>query len=158
MAYTQEVIVCLVIVSVILIGFVLRLEMRLRKLLRGNRTENIEDSLALIELDLKSLKNFKKEISAYLETAEKRLSRSVQGVATVRFNPFKGTGEGGNQSFASSFISEKGDGLTLSSLYSRDRVSVFAKPVKNFKSEYDLTAEEKESLSKAREMISLSQK
>jgi len=39
--------------------------------------------------------------------------------------------------------------VVLSSLYARDRMSIFAKPVKNNKSEYELTEEEKEALKKA---------
>jgi len=78
---------------------------------------------------------------------EKRLRKSVQSVHTVRFNPFKGTGGGGNQSFATSFLNEEGDGVVLSSIYSRDRVSIFAKPVKKHSSEYELSEEEKEAVS-----------
>jgi hypothetical protein len=71
------------------------------------------------------------------------LSRSIQGVETIRFNAFKGTGEGGNQSFAIALLSEEGDGTVVSSLYARDRMSVFAKPVTGFTSKYEMTEEEK---------------
>jgi len=138
---------------VIFIILFIRLEFRLKKLLRGNKVESIEDSLSLIEQDIKDLKQFKKDSTNYLEKVEKRLGRSVQGIGTIRFNPFQGTGSGGNQSFASSFLSENGDGIVLSSLYSRERVSIFAKPLKKFQSEFELTNEEKESLAKARENI-----
>jgi len=47
-------------------------------------------------------------------------------------------------------VNENGDGVVLSSLYSRERMSIFAKPVKNGKSEYELTTEEKEVLEKAK--------
>ena len=46
-------------------------------------------------------------------------------------------------------LNEEGDGVVLSSLYSRERMSIFAKPIKNNKSEYELSAEEKEVLKKA---------
>ena len=140
-------------IIVILILLVVQLELRFRKLLRGHRAETIEDSLKLIEHDLKNLKNFKRETVMYLESVEKRIGQSVQGVGTVRFNPFRGNGEGGNQSFATSFVSEKGNGVVISSLYSRDHVSIFSKPLTDFKSEYELTGEEKESLAKAREVL-----
>jgi hypothetical protein len=80
---------------------------------------------------------------------EKRLKKSVQAVHTVRFNPFKGTGEGGNQSFATAFLTEDGDGVIISSLYSREHVSVFGKPVKKLVSEHTLSDEEKEALDTA---------
>jgi len=47
-------------------------------------------------------------------------------------------------------LNEDGDGVVFSSLYSRERMSIFAKPIKNGKSEYELTEEEKEALKKAK--------
>lgn len=149
--YLQEILIGLTAIIVILILLVIQLQVRFRKLLRGHRAETIEDSLKLIEHDLKNLKNFKKETVAYLEDVEKRIGQSIQGVGTVRFNPFRGNGEGGNQSFATSFVSEKGNGVVISSLYSRDHVSIFSKPLKDFKSEFELTGEEREAIKLARE-------
>ena len=67
----------------------------------------------------------------------------------MRFNPFKGTGGGGNQSFAIALTDEKGDGVILSSLHARDRISIFAKAVQSGKSELGLTDEETTALTKA---------
>jgi len=47
-------------------------------------------------------------------------------------------------------LNEENDGVVLSSLYSRERMSIFAKPIKNGKSEYELTEEEQNALSKAK--------
>lgn len=152
--YTQEILIGIGILLLVLIALVIHFELRLRKILRGTKAETIEDSLSLIEHDIKGLKNFKTEAGNYLTEVEKRLGKSIQGIGTVRFNPFKGEGIGGNQSFASCFISEKGDGLIISSLYSRNHVSIFSKPVKDYKSEYELTGEEKESLLQAKEIAS----
>lgn len=153
--YTKEIVVGLGIVVAALVFAVARLEWRLKKLLRGHKAETVEESLSLIEHDMEDLKHFKKEMTKYLSGVEKRLGKSIQGIGTIRFNPFKGNGEGGNQSFASSFLSEKGDGLVLSSLYSRDRVSIFAKPVKGGKSEYELTSEEREALQHAQQQLKM---
>ena len=76
-----------------------------------------------------------------------KLRKSIRGLETIRFNPFPD--QGSNQSFAIGMLNEDGDGVVISSLYSRDRMSVFAKPVKNNKSEYELSTEEKEALAKA---------
>ena len=68
----------------------------------------------------------------------------------------KGDGSGGNQSFATGFLSEEKNGVIISSMYSRDHVSVFAKPIKNFISEQgELTAEEKDALNHAKDSIKL---
>jgi hypothetical protein len=75
-----------------------------------------------------------------LEKAVERIARSVRSAGAVRFNPFQ---SGDGQSFAAAFLDEKGDGVILSTLSLRERVSVFAKPVKNYASPHELTEEEK---------------
>jgi hypothetical protein len=78
----------------------------------------------------------------------------VQSVETLRFNAFRGSGSGGNQSFASAFLNENGDGLVISTLYSSDRMSIFAKPVTKFTPAFELTEEEKDVLDGAKNKLS----
>lgn len=134
----------------ILLIWIIRLEIKLRHVLRGKNAVNLGDSIVGLDKDIKEILGTQKEAEEYLKTVETRLRQSVQGVHTVRFNPFKGTGVGGNQSFATAFINEKGDGVVISSMHSRDRTSIYAKPIVNSKSEYELTTEEKEAITKAK--------
>ncbi len=127
---------------VILLAIVLRLEIKLRRMMIGKNSLSIEDSLLSAKENLDKLNKFQELSIAHLENVEKRLNRSIQAVETVRFNPFKGIGEGGSQSFSTAFVSEQGDGVVISSLYSRDRVSVFSKPLKKFEGSFELTEEE----------------
>lgn len=136
-------------IAVILIGWIIRLEVKIKRLLGTSDAHSLEDSIVHAKKDIEDLKSFKKDSLDYFTHVEKRLGRSIQSVETVRFNPFKGVGEGGNQSFATAFMSEKGDGVVVSSLYSRERVSVFSKPLKKFESTFDLTEEELGVVSKA---------
>jgi hypothetical protein len=46
-------------------------------------------------------------------------------------------------------MNEEGDGVVFSSLYSRERVSIFAKPVKKQASEFELSAEERDAMKRA---------
>jgi len=140
----------LLAILAILFIWIIRLEMKLRNVLRGKNAVNLEDSIVGLDKDIKEALKNQIEMEEYLKGAEKRLCQSVQGVHTVRFNPFKGTGVGGNQSFATAFINEKGDGVVISSMHSRDRTSIYAKPIVNSKSEYELTTEEKEAIKNAR--------
>ena len=126
------------------------MHLKLRRFLIGIDSENIKDSLTFVGSGLKELESFRTEMETYLTTVESRLKKSVQSVHTVRFNPFQGQGAGGNQSFATAFLNEHGDGVIVSSLYGRDHVSVFAKPVKNHASEHELSDEEKEALESAK--------
>lgn len=110
----------------------------------GKDAKSLEDSIVSAKENIEKLDEFQRESMNYFTTVEKRLNRSIQAVETIRFNPFKGTGEGGSQSFSTSFISGDGNGVVISSLYSRDRVSVFGKPLEKFESTFELTEEEKE--------------
>ena len=134
----------LLVIVAILTVFIVRLEIRMKKLLRGNKMESMEDTIIDALEDIDKLGISKKEIEKEIVLLKEKIKKNIQSIGTVRFNPFSDVG--GKQSFASAFIDEHGDGVVLSSLYSRDKVSVFAKPVKEFKSEYELSGEEKEAL------------
>lgn len=131
---------------IILIGLVTHLYIKLRMFLKGKDGKTLEDLIISSNKELDNLKEFEKDSIEYFKDVERRLKRSVQSTETIRFNPFRGTGEGGNQSFATISINENGDGVIISSLYSRDRVSIFCKPVNKFESNFELTEEEKEIL------------
>ena len=150
---TWVAIIILSVVSVVLLILVIVMHLKLRKFLVGIDSKHIGDSLTSVSSDLNDLQNFKKELELYLTTVEKRLKKSVQSIHTVRFNPFKGTGGGGNQSFATAFLTEEGDGVVVSSLYSRENVSVYSKPIQNNTSSYELSEEEREAIEKAKEAL-----
>ncbi|MEK7569211.1 MAG: DUF4446 family protein [Patescibacteria group bacterium] len=146
-----QILVFTLIAIVVTLGvWVFVLDRRMKKLLAGKDAQSLEGTIRALGDDIRALEKFQTETTTYLADAEKRIRRSVQGVETIRFNAFKGTGDGGNQSFAIALLSENGDGTIISSLYARDRVSVFAKPVKNFTSEFEMTAEEKDAVAQAR--------
>ena len=129
------------VVVLALISWIFLIELRLKKFFRGKGAKELEGVLLSLSDDLKKLNVSKEEIEKYLETVEKRLKKSVQGIGIIRFNPFEDAGS--NQSFSVAFLNVEGDGVVISSLYSREKVSVYAKPIKNYKSEYSLSEEEK---------------
>lgn len=131
----------------LLVIWVSLIELRLKKFFRGKGAKELEGVLLSLGDDLKKLNVSKEEIEKYLETVERRLKKSVQGIGIIRFNPFEDAGS--NQSFSVAFLNEGGDGVVISSLYSREKVSVYAKPVKNYSSEYPLSEEEKEAVKNA---------
>lgn len=128
----------------ILLVLAIRLELRIKKLLRGNNVKDVEGAIVSALEDIKKLTESKRDIEKEIDSIKNKIRRNIQTAGTVRFNPFQDVG--GNQSFASAFIDDHGDGVVLSSLYSRDKVSVFAKPIKQLKSEYELSEEEKEAI------------
>ena len=146
---SQILVVALISLVVILGIWLFVMNRRLGKLLAGKDAQSLEGVIGAMGKDIRALETFRADTHAYLDLVEERLRRSIQGVETIRFNAFKGTGEGGNQSFAIALLSENGDGAVVSSLYARDRQSVFAKPVKNFTSEHELTEEERDAVARA---------
>ena len=134
----------------ILIGafWIITTEKRLKRFFLGKKAKDLEDTILALGESVKKLETAKENMQKDIVTINQKLKKSIRGVEAVRFNPFPD--QGGNQSFAVSFLDEEGDGLVLSSLYSRERMSIFAKPVKAGKSPYELTAEEKEALAKAK--------
>jgi hypothetical protein len=152
MTFETYTIIGVAVVILLLLAWIIRLEIKLKKLL-GSKCENLDDTISLLKRDISYLKKYADRSSENFETIDKKLKKTVSGLETVRFNPFKGTGSGGNQSFATALLNKEGDGVIISSLYSRDHVSIFSKPVKNNTSEYELTTEEKTALQKAKESI-----
>ncbi|MFA6520698.1 MAG: DUF4446 family protein [Candidatus Paceibacterota bacterium] len=134
----------------ILIGtiWVIVTEKRLKRFFLGKKAKDLEDTILTLEEDISKLKTAKENIESEVKTINAKLKKSIRGLETIRFNPFPD--QGSNQSFAIGMLNEDNDGLVIYSLYSRERMSIFAKPIKGGLSEYELTAEEKEALKKAK--------
>ena len=81
-----------------------------------------------------------KEIEYQMNTIERNLYYCIQKVGIVRYNGFDNVGS--DLSFSIAMLDNNDDGLVISSLYSRDSSSTYAKPVSNSKSRYALSAEE----------------
>jgi hypothetical protein len=140
------------VIVLLLLIWIIRLEIMLKKLL-GSKNGSLDDAISSIRKDADVLKKDSEKAKERLNIVDKKLKKTVSGNETVRFNPFKGDGSGSNQSFATALVNSEGDGVIISSIYSRDHLSVFSKPVKDSSSEYELTVEEKTALQKAKESI-----
>ena len=135
------------IIVLIEVIWIAKTEKRLKRFFIGKKAKDLEDTIITLENDIVELKKTKENTEKEIIKINAKLKKSIRGLETVRFNPFPD--QGSNQSFAIGMLNEENNGLVLSSLYSRERMSIFAKPIKNGKSEYELTAEEKEALKKA---------
>ncbi len=133
----------------VLICWLIYLETRLKKFFKGSSGKDLESVLVSVKNEMIGVKEKEKEQEERLNSMEGRLKKSIQHVNTVRFNPFEDSGS--NQSFAVALLDEKGDGVALSSLYSRDKVGIYAKPIKEYQSEFPLSEEEKAVIKKSKE-------
>ncbi|MFA6354870.1 MAG: DUF4446 family protein [Candidatus Paceibacterota bacterium] len=135
-------------IIIIVLLWIILTEYRFRKFFAGTKARNLEGVMIKIGEQMKELKDNQTEVNKHLITVDKRLDKSIRNIETIRFNPFLDAGS--NQSFAISFLNDDGDGVVMSSLYARDRMSIFAKPIKAGKSEFELSTEEKEVLEKSK--------
>ena len=133
--------IAIFVLLAICIFFIIKVSIRLRKLFKGSKTETLEELMNEIVSNVSYLKEKGKLHENSLNNLSGRISKHGHGVKIMRYNPFKDVG--GNQSFAVAIINEDGDGIVLSSLYSRERMSVFAKPIMKGISDIELTSEEK---------------
>ena len=143
------------VLALITLGYALFLRNKFKHLTLGGQP--LEDALKTLLKEREENREFRSELEKYLKLVESRLRHAVMGVGTVRFNPFS-EGQGGNQSFAAAFLDEQGQGVVLSTLYTRERVGVYAKPLNQGNSTFDLTPEEKEAIAKAKESIARARK
>jgi hypothetical protein len=134
-------------VVVIILLWILMIEYRLKKIFAGTKARNLEEMIVLVGKKMNQLEETEDKMEKHLVEVDKRLNKSIRNIETIRFNPF--VDAGGNQSFAIALMNDEKNGVVMSSLYARDRMSIFAKPIVNGKSEFELSSEEKEVLEKA---------
>lgn len=138
----------LILTILVLAIFVFRANTRINRLLQGKDAQSLEDTFTYLIEEVKRMNDNQIITEKTLHNLNGRLRKSLTGFKTVRFNPFPESG--GNQSFAIALINEEGDGMIISSLYTREKTSIFAKPIKKGVAEYELTAEEKKALDEAK--------
>mgnify|MGYP000891962899 CR=1 FL=1 len=133
----------LIVVTLLLIANIF-LILRLRTIFKGSDAKSLLPLLNECTENIKLLQKHDELLGDHASSLEDRLTQAVRNVSTIRFKAFE-TGTS-NQSFAIALLNEQGDGVVLSSLHHRDRVATYAKPVSKYKSDYDLSDEEKKVL------------
>jgi hypothetical protein len=151
----QNEIYLLILASFILILLVWNfvLHFRFKRLVRGSKKKTIEDSLNNIYKYIENANAESKRVNASINTLQNKLKKSPRGFGMLNFKAFDGVKSGGVNSFAIAFVNDEGNGLILSTFHARDRVNVFSKEIKAFKSEVMLTEEETAALEKARQSL-----
>jgi len=147
--YAPFLIGTLLLLVAILLGLMINMEMRLRRFMRGQNAASLEDTLKHVVKEHAQMLESDSKLSKTSADLRKLLTDSIRGVSVVRFNALSGDSSG-KQSFAVALLSEKGNGVVISSMYTRDNARMYAKSVQNFSSEHELTEEEKKAIVEAR--------
>ena len=135
--------------------WIIVLHFRFRRLVKGSNKNSIEDSIVNIYKYIESANAESKKINNAILLLQKQMKKAPRGLGIVNFKAFDGVKSGGANSFAVAFVNDSGNGIVLSTFHARDRVNVFSKEVKTFKSDVMLTEEEGKALTKAKESLSL---
>lgn len=146
-------IILLVVISIFLIWNLL-LELRLNRekkrttnFFQGTQAKDLEEVIVQILKRQKiSGENIKKAIKR-IKSLEEIALISLQKVGTIRFNPFERVG--GNQSFSIAMLDQQDNGFVLSSYHSKENTRIYAKPIKQGRSQFPLTKEEERAIKKA---------
>ncbi len=125
---------------------IISLKKRIKSIPSLNITEKV---LADISKLTNKLYNF--EINQETHKIEinnlKNTQKTIPEINLIRYNPYKDMGVGGNQSFSMSILDKNGNGVILTSLYSREKSRILIKKVENHQPQQELTLEEKDLLS-----------
>jgi hypothetical protein len=141
----------LVIVALLLVIGSLALALRLRRvsqqlaaLSRGIEGQNLEQVL-VTHLDTvdQTVKRMDVQEQA-LAVLQAQIPTCVQRMNLVRYDAFEDVG--GEQSFSIALLNGQGDGIVLTSVYSRNDVRVYAKAIENGRSSHALSQEEEKAL------------
>jgi hypothetical protein len=105
----------------------------------GNGT-NIDQILKKYLDDVSQIKQDNKEIKAYYTKLDNDLNSCIQKIGLVRYNAFKDVGS--DLSFAIALLDNNNNGVVFNGLYGSESSNIYAKPIKNGKSTYQLSHEE----------------
>lgn len=145
-ALTVEIIaiIAIGIVSVLTLALHLLLYTRVKKLFRGGKAQNIDDILVAYRVAIEDIYESLDQTKNIIDNHENRIKKAVTTPKTIKFNAWGDMS--GAQSFTTKITDEEGNGVIMSTLYAREKTSIFAKPINNWSAEQELSDEEKELL------------
>lgn len=110
----------------------------MKKLGNGN---NLDEMLKKYLEDVKNVKQDNSEIKAYYTKLDNDINASIQKIGLVRYNAFKDVGS--DLSFAVALLDRENNGIVFNGIYGSESSNIYAKPIKNGESSYQLSEEEK---------------
>lgn len=106
--------------------------------------QNLDEMLKIYISDVENVKKDNREIKNYYTKLDEDISSCIQKVGLVRYNAFRDVGS--DLSFAIALLDRNDNGVVLNGLYGSESSNIYAKPIKNKKSTYQLSDEEEYAL------------
>ena len=116
--------------------------------LLGGGASRATDRLAALERDTAAVSSAQDAAARRIDALEKVARSEVPRVGFVRYNAFSDVGS--DLSYALALLNRDGDGVVLSSIYSREDTRTYGKAVAGFKPAQDPSEEELAAIAKAR--------
>ena len=113
----------------------------MKKMGNGN---NLDEMLKKYLDEVNNIKQDNSEIKAYYTKLDYDISTSIQKIGLVRYNAFQNVGS--DLSFAVALLDRDNNGFVLNGIYGSESSNIYAKPIKNGESTYQLSEEEKQAI------------
>jgi biopolymer transport protein ExbB/TolQ len=136
-----------------LIFWVRQLQKKLQVFMNGKDGADLETTLFALTDKVSNIEQTLQAHKQGLEYIDARVKRSIRGYSLVRYNAYDDAG--GEQSFASGLLDEYGDGYVLSVITNRNHVGVYARKITAGNTDTELTAEEQQALTEAKQPLDL---
>jgi len=151
---TPEVVGGLLMVQVLMFLLILvlftqlgRTRKSIKRLFTGTSGENLESGLHRLLDQVEECKSRQADQQFALNRLTQRMTGMCGNVAIIRYNAF---GEAGSDlSFSLAILDDQQNGVVVTSIYGREESRLYAKPVENGKSVYNLSEEEMSAIKKA---------
>lgn len=114
---------------------------------KKKRKEDLPENIEELLKEFQILKSENEKREKEIKEIKEKQKFFLQNIRMVRFNPFHQ--EGGNQSFVLALLNDNGDGVVVTSLYTKEGNRIYGKPIINRKSEYPLSKEEEDAIKDA---------
>jgi len=137
----------LIILNAFLLLYFYKTNKKMDRLLEKGKIKDFKAILLSQTEKNNQLEERLKEAFSKIKKLENISEKTIQKTGVVRFNPFKDLG--GNQSFVIALLDNENTGFVISSLFVKEGNRVYAKAVRNGKSDHLLSDEEKEAIERA---------
>lgn len=130
----------LVLGWLILAALLMRQQRRLQALTRGIDGRNLEEVFAAHLETVARVDRRMDAVEQAVAVLQAQIPHCLQKISLLRYDAFDDVG--GEQSFTVALLDQRGDGILLTSVYSRMDVRVYAKSIRNGRASHTLSAEE----------------
>lgn len=132
------------LISLVSIG---KLKKRYKKMMKGNDNQDIETLITKHIEDIEKVKADNESLMNQYDEIKSKINKAVQKTAILRYKAFEDVGS--DLSFSLALLDDENSGVIVTSIYGRNESTVYAKPIDNGISRYDMSEEEEEVLQRA---------